>query len=258
MNGPNLSKRKVKILFSNKQGWIRSIQKGFQSTTHEITFQEFSSEKIKDYDLVVPLTIRDARFLNEIRDLIADNPIPIPSNDNILLCNDKYLFNQELTRSGFSELIPEMGDRLSYPYILKKKIDEWGQNSHIISDEKHEQIFADILASPGYFTQEIIAGPNEYATHILFKDKEILCSLNIKYAFEKNIPIKGKDKPIYKINCHCPYINIFSSVLRSIGFEGLCCINYKVRDNRPWILEINPRCGASLCPYLFSFVECAI
>jgi len=206
----------------------------------------------------VPLTISDSIYLDEVRELIVDNVIPIPSKDSILLCDDKYQFNQKLIKNGFGEFIPTMDSELTYPYILKKKIDEWGQNCHIVSDAEQELNLSEIINSPNYFTQEIIRGKREYATHILFKDQKIVRSLNIKYSFDKEVSIKGKDTHNYTTICHCPYIDIFSDILKSICFEGLCCVNYKVSDNRPQIIEINPRCGGSLTPYLFSFVESAI
>jgi ATP-grasp domain len=253
-----LSKRKIKILFSNKEEWKSDILRGFESTNHEIVFDDFSSSNLKDYDLIVPLTIPDLIYLNEVRELIVDNAIPIPSKSSILLCDDKYLFNKELIDKGFGEFIPKMGGELKYPYILKKKIDNWGQNSHIVFDKLQEQSFANIINSPNYFTQDFILGKCEYATHILFKEQKVVRSLNIKYSFDKESPIKGKDRQRYQTICQCPYIDIFSNILKSIHFEGICCVNYKVSDNRLWIIEINPRCGGSLCPYLFSFVESAI
>jgi predicted ATP-grasp superfamily ATP-dependent carboligase len=53
----------------------------------------------------------------------------------------------------------------------------------------------------------------------------------------------------------CSYIDIFSDLLNAIGFEGLCCIDYKVKNGIPYIFEINPRFGGSLSFYFFSFLR---
>lgn len=249
------SKRKTKILFSSKQDWEGSIKKGFQFAPFEIKFGDLPAEQIRNFDLVMPLTIPDLKYLNGKRDLIKNNPIPIPSIEAILLCDDKYSLNQWLVGNGYERFVPKMGGKQTFPYILKKKIDEWGANTHIVLNVQQEQKLAGILGHPDYFTQALIAGPTEYATHIFIKDQKIVCSINIKYAFETDEPIKGKDKVIFEEICGCPYLDLFSSILVSIGFEGVCCFNYKVYDNRPFIIEINPRVGGSLCPYLFSFVR---
>ncbi len=247
--------KKMKIQFSIQQGWKNDIEKGFQFTRHEIVFEEFSACSIKNYDLVVPLTIPDLKILNKIRHLIIGNPIPIPNIESILICDNKYLFYQTLIKNGFEKAIPKMEGTIEFPYILKKIIDEWGVNCHVIYDTKDEQSFSEIITHQDYITQELVIGSSEYATHILFKDQKIINSLNIKYVFETETPIKGKDKALYKKICHCQYLDLFSSILKSINFDGLCCINYKIHNNRPIILEINPRFGGSLSQYFFSFLN---
>lgn len=210
---------------------------------------------IKNYDLIVPLTLPDLKYLNEVRNLIFDNPIAIPSMESILLCEDKYLLNKSLAANGFGQFLPKEGSALPYPYILKKRIDMWGKNSHLIYDKQQEQVFSDISTHPEYFSQNFIKGSYEYATHILFKNQRIVHSMNIEYKFNTETPIKGKDKSIYTMICHCPYLDVFAAMLTSIGFNGLCCINYKVCDNHLFLLEINPRFGGSLSRHFFSFIR---
>jgi hypothetical protein len=250
-----LSQRKLKILFSIKQGWQQSISKGFRFTPHKITFGELSPGSIQGHDLIVPLTIRDLMYLNSERQLIADNPIPIPSLKSILLCDDKCALNQALIENGFADYIPVMGTALEYPYILKMRVGEWGENSQIVGDKQQERAISAIRFDPAYFTQNFIPGPCQYSAHILFKNQRIACALSIKHVFETETPIQGLDRASYSRVCGCPYLDLFSSILVSLGFEGLCCIDYKVYRNRPYILEINPRFGGSLGRFFFSFLR---
>ena len=111
------------------------------------------------------------------------------------------------------------------------------------------------LNGPEFFRQEIVPGRHEFATHILFAKGKIVKSLNIMYEFESSSPIKGQDRPLYQVIHGCPYLDLFARILKSIGFQGLCCVNYKVAGGRPHILEINPRFGGSLAPYFFSFIR---
>jgi carbamoylphosphate synthase large subunit len=202
----------------------------------------------------VPLNIQDLKYLNSVRSWVIDNPIPIPNLESILLCDDKYLFNQKLIEKGFGYLIPKINGKQTYPYILKKGIDSWGKESHLIYNAQIEQTFSDKLADPKYFSQQFIIGSQEYATHIIFKDSKIVCSLTFEYNFKIETPIKGKDESIDKRICLCPYLEEFASVLTLIDFNGLCCINYKVYENRLFIMEINPRFGGSLCSYFSFFI----
>jgi ATP-grasp domain-containing protein len=250
------SERKKKILFSREQDLEKHIKDGFYDSPHEIAFEDFPPPRnFKNYDLIVPLTLPDLKYLNEVRELIIDNPIAIPSMECILLCDDKYLLNRSLAANGFGHFLPKEGGMLTYPYILKKRIDLSGKNSHLISDKQQEQVFSDLSTHPEYFSQDFIKGSYEYATHILFKNQRIVHSMNIEYKFNTETPIKGKDKSIYTMICHCPYLDVFAAMLTSIGFNGLCCINYKVCDNHLFLLEINPRFGGSLGRYFFSFIR---
>ena len=248
-------KRNLKILFSEKKDFEEGIKNGFLHTQHELQFGSLRNTDIQKYDLIVPLTIEDSLYLNKIRHLINNNPIPIPSKESILLCDNKYLFSKKLIEGGFKNFIPIINDRLEYPYIFKKKTDEWGRSTHVIKDIEDEKKHEDILKSSKYFKQQLILGHREYATHIIIKNRKIIKTLNIEYLFESEMPIKGKDIPIYKKTSHCPYIEIFKSILIYINYEGLCCFNYKVINGRPLIMEINPRFGGSLTPFFFSFVR---
>lgn len=249
------SNRKLKILFSRFAVWIPSIQHSFRHTQCEISFATFNPAAIKSNDLIVPLTLDDLNYLNDMPDLIKNNPIPIPTKEIIQLCDDKFKFNQLLTAKGFGEFIPTMNGKQSFPYILKKRHDAYGQNSYIINNREDEQLYRELLNNPEYFTQDLVLGQHEYATHIIFKNNKIISSLNVEYKFNKTTPIKGKDQHIYKKFCKCPHLELFEKILNDIGYNGLCCINYKIRDNKPLIIEINPRFGGSLCDSFFYFLS---
>jgi predicted ATP-grasp superfamily ATP-dependent carboligase len=247
--------KKRKILFSIKPVWEKSIRSGFMFTRHKIEFNEFTPENIKNSDLVVPLTISDLELLNKDRSMVKDNAIPIPQLEAIWVCDDKFRFYMALKENGFEETLPKVGTNLPYPYILKGKWGEYGTNCYIITDAEKEKQYIDLINNKDFFCQEIVQGKKEYATHILFKDNKIQASLNVKYTWPGNVAIKGKDKFISRTIVKCPYLELFTAMLKSINFEGICCVNYKVSGDKPFIFEINPRFGGSLGPYFSSFIR---
>ena len=125
----------------------------------------------------------------------------------------------------------------------------------MIRDREDEKRLAVQLNDLSFYRQEIIRGRREFATHILFSNGRIVKSLDIMYEFQTETPIKGKDWRSYRVIHRCPYLDLFTRVLASIGYEGLCCVNYKVARGQAYILEINPRLGSSLAPYFFSFIR---
>lgn len=248
--------KKLNILFSNKLDWKDSIRSGLSFTDHEVYFDNFIDQDFSKFDLIVPLTIDDILYLNTQQNKILNNAIPIPNKESVLLCDDKDAFNTFLISNGFSDYIPTTGVKLKFPYILKKKVDVWGANSFIIDNKNKELEFEDKINNIGeYFTQELILGKTEYATHILCKKNRIVYSLNVKYTFANDMPIKGKDKPLFMTIISSHYLDLFSTILELINFEGLCCFNYKIVNGKPLIFEINPRFGGSLCPFFFTFLD---
>jgi len=248
-------KPKLNILFSVKPAWEPNIRIGFRPTRHHLLFDAFTDENIEKSDLAVPLTMKDLKYLSVHHKLAGRNLIPIPDLAAIEICDDKYLFYQTLKEKGFDRYLPRVGTQLPYPYILKKRIAEDGDNCYIIFNAADEKAHAAQLSDPEYFSQEIVAGHHEYATHILLKDGKIQSCINIKYTFAEELPIKGQNTYIAREISGCPYLGLFTQMLNATGFEGLCCVNYKVRDNQPFVFEINPRFGGSLSPFFFSFVR---
>jgi len=252
----NLSgNKKIKILFSDALCQKKNLQKGLLLTNIETNFKEFTAENIKKADLVVPLTISDLKCLNEMRDLVISNKIPIPSLDAINICDDKYLFYQTLIKNGFEQFLPKIDNNLYYPYILKKKTGEKGDDNYVISDGGTETKYKHLIENPDYFCQEMVLGENEFATHILFQNNKMIASLNIEYIFKNKTPIKGQDKLLARKIVNFTYEDIFSEILSSIGFEGICCVNYKVKNGKPLLIEVNPRFGASLSLYFIAFLR---
>ena len=246
----------LRILFSKKDDWEIPIRYGFRYTGHQLSFEVFSLEQVNNHDIVVPLSVKDIEMLNGIRTVIANNSIPIPTLDSVSLCDDKEKFNKTLLENNFGAYLPKQVNESKYPYVLKKKKDEWGVNTHIILNAQEEIKFSEKLSNPEYFTQQLIPGRKEYATHLLYSKGRPVNALTIEYQFEAELYVKGKDlQTSLKAVALNQYLNIFSAILDLIEFEGLCCFNYKLVDSKPILFEINPRFGGSLCPYFYSFMR---
>ena len=246
----------MRILFSGHPEWIDDIKSGFRRLPHQIEFGSITEDSFQRYDIVVPLSLN---ALEEARrhSPLQKNALPLPTAESVHLCNDKYEFNRALMKAGFGQYIPKMaqGLALTPPYILKKRIGVWGKDCYIIHNHDDEEAQLDRITDPNYFCQELIPGSSEFATHILFVDGRIVKALNIKYVFASDTPIKGQNAEHLRFVHRCPYLDLFAQVLRTIQFEGLCCVNYKIAKGRPFLLEINPRFGGSLAPYFFSFIR---
>lgn len=245
----------ITILFSANEGFEKNIRRGFKLLHYKIEFNDFTPENMEKNSLLIPLNMSDMRAVNKFPHLIRDKLIPIPSLEAIDICDDKYLFNKTLVDKGFKEMLPKIGNDLPIPFFLKKRTGWGGNYCHLISDAEEKEEYKDLINNPDYFCQEMVKGRNEYATHILFKDHKIVTSLTIKYIFFNESSINGKDKFVSTSLFKCTYLDTFSAILEAIGFEGLCCFDYKVVEGKPYVFEINPRLGGSLSVYFFTFLR---
>ncbi len=245
----------LRILFPPGHDWEERIRAGFASTAHEIAFADLTLDNIRQYDLIVPLTISGLYLLNGFGEAMRNNPIPIPSPESVTLCDDKLLLNRALIASGFGRNIPRLGPGQRYPYMLKKRVDTWGKNSHIITGPEDEAALAEKLSDPDYFCQECVLGRNEYSTHIVCQNGRIVRSLTLKLRFDRDTFIRGPDTDSARAACDCRFLGLFEQILGAIGLDGLCCFNYKISKCEALIFEINPRFGASLAPLFAEFIE---
>ena len=93
--------------------------------------------------------------------------------------------------------------------MLKKRTGAWGEDCRIIRDRDEEKTADEKVNDSAFFCQEIITGPFEFATHILFANGRIVRSLNIMYEFESQTPIKGQDPVLYEVIHRRAYLDLF-------------------------------------------------
>ncbi len=232
------------------------LRRAFGIGGDRLSFVEPTAENLREHDLVVPLTLKDLGHLRSFGPQLARNPLPLPDPGCVELCNDKLGFNRALVAAGFGECVPEIADALPFPYVLKKRIDAWGDNTHVVAGIEDEHRLGALLRDPNYFRQAFVPGKREYAAHLLVLDGRIAASLTVEYGFEQPLHKKCREQPPhYRRLRRSTHLPLFRDMLRTIGYQGLCCVNYKLQDGRVRILEVNPRFGASLAPWFFVMVR---
>jgi predicted ATP-grasp superfamily ATP-dependent carboligase len=236
--------------------WEPQIRRGFQGTKHYLGFGRLTQQIAKNSDLVVPLDMLGVLDAHRHRSHLSKQVIPIPEKSVALLCDDKLKLNKRLIELGYEQYIPEMGPRLSLPFVLKKRISASSMHTHPIIIEQERSDFHHEILSPEFYCQLMIPDKNEFASHVLMKNKKLIFDLTVKYVFERDYSVKGKDSS-KTIIVQSRHNRIFEKLLNDISFSGLCCINYKELDGKPIIIEINPRCGGSLSGYFPSALAAA-
>ena len=240
---------RLKILFSKKYEWEKSISEKLKE--YEILFRDFDEVNLDEYDITIPLSLDAQRFYNDSTYKLLYKII-VPSNHCINLCHDKLLFNQFLIEKGYEDFVPKKNGISQYPFILKPRIGAWGKDISIIRNMHDEIKNAHKIQSSEYFKQEYINGDEEYTTHIIIKDSKIVFMATLRFNF--NIPqyIKGKETQPTKMQevDHSQFRKLFSDILVSMSYQGICCFNYKVIDGQLLIFEINPRYGGTMTYFI--------
>lgn len=236
---------KQTVLFSKKADWHNGILHHLDDK-YAPFFYEFDEVDPDRFDLVLPLTLKAEQQLNQRPDLKIHAKGVVPSNEVIALCHDKLAFNLFLCDHGCGKYVPEIGEKLAYPYIVKKRIGMWGVGIAVIRNEADERAHRKAIASDTCFKQVYIEGKEEYSAHAIVKHGRVVLFKVMKFTFEERFFVKGKKgKHMHAEEVdHSRYRDDFEKVLLTLGYRGLCASNYKVVDGQVRIFEVNPRYGA--------------
>ncbi len=247
----------LRILFGCHLGWEPTLRKAFAETAHTVSFKKISECNPAEYDLVFPLTLPEVIALQQKLPDRRAYPLPLPNRKVMECCNDKQLFYEFMHASGFGAYIPFTGKPEGFPYYLKKKVSHGGRDSELITDAAAESAHLDKLFSDDYLAQAAVPGNKEFATHILFRSGAIVAAFTICHHHRTPLYIRGHQKAssAYSDLCKNQHLRLFGDILCCLGFEGICCFDYKVVNGSPVIFEINPRIGGSAMEYVLFFIN---
>lgn len=196
--------------------------------------------------VVIPLSAHDAtRIPKGFRTLI-------PPVETIEILNNKKLFQDFMVQRGFRQFVPKLIDPTlsshSFPFIVKREDLFGGIGVFLIWDQERFDwaLNNPLVRGHRYLFQEYIEGEVEYVSHVICKAGEILWNVTLEGPVPEEVKINMGPfaKKVVPTNLVC--FEIFLAILRELKYSGPACINFKLRDGKPLIFEINPRFGGSL------------
>lgn len=247
-------RRPKRILFTPWPPAEEPLRRSFAGTRHHLEFGPAPTGG-GDYDLVVPLTVEALVAAAQDGVLCRRNPLRIPEPRVVELCHDKAALNARLRELGFASHVPAPTRLGEFPYILKLRRDDGGKNSFRIDGPADEIEHRAKLDSPDYFAQQLVLGKMEFTTHLLHARGGTRRALTISFRMPTDRGVRGRDPVALHRRVRTHDTRLFAAILDAIGFEGLCCVNYKLVDGRPQLLEINPRAGLTLLPFFATFMR---
>lgn len=210
--------------------------------------------KTENAYIIFPLSIEDVLYLSDHknRQILYQNQIRflLSDHDIISILNNKSNFVDYMINHGYIDYIPKKYDCIQFPCILKRNISFYGVDSMIVKKQSDlKKYMTPQYIKDNYLIQEPIYGIYEYATHILAKDGIIILHCTYRFTQNNNLYIRGtahKDHQKEKIDHDQNIYNVFSNIIYTLNYTGICCIDYKIENNSVRIFEINPRIGMSL------------
>jgi hypothetical protein len=251
------SPRTLNILFSPHDVWEQPARRSFAGLPHKLTFAPIDRTELSRFDLIVPLSLADARFLRSQPDHIRAHTVPLPDETCTALCHDKPRLNETLVAAGFGAHVPPMGADLAPPFVCKPTHGENSDDCIMVPDYAAILRLGDTLDRPGLFRQAAVRGEVEHATHFLMKDGRLERELTVSYHHDASLFVKGAAAQplVARTIGDCPDAQTLAAMLRAIGYSGIGCANFKMAGGRLQLLEINPRLGGSLMEYFATFLR---
>ncbi|GFO56825.1 hypothetical protein GMSM_38320 [Geomonas sp. Red276] len=240
------------VLFSRHDDWEWAIRKKLQKSEYTPFFYDLHEIPLSLFNLIVPLTVAAEHRINDRHPALNGKRTLVPADPAITLCDDKERFASHLISHGFGNYVPKTNQKMDYPFIIKKKVGEWGLDMAVIHDAESGLQYRDWFTSGDFFTQEYIEGSDEYTTHIIMADGKIRFFKTLKFTFQERYFIKGNNfRPLAGMPVdHSRFLDLFERILNSVGYQGICCFNYKLANDTVKIFEVNPRYGGSLTTFL--------
>ena len=238
-----------KIAFSRFLDWEDAITGAIDANRFDAGFIELHalmSDAFDAFDAIVPLPLEDYPALDQRPDLNGRR-FWRPSLEAVALCHDKLALNRTLIAAGFGAHIPALREPgPPWPYIWKSRRNHFGLRTAVIPNAEVEAVA--LAGEPGGFAQTLVLGETEYAAHILFVRGQVRYAGVCRYTLRSAQGVNGHwHAPASRtFRDGCEQLELFTAMLRAVGYEGLACFDYKLQDGRPMVFEINPRFGGSL------------
>jgi predicted ATP-grasp superfamily ATP-dependent carboligase len=231
------------LLFGYHPDWMLLIANRLDRDRYQPSFAPLDAVDLARFDAVLPLRIDHYREL-ETQAVWAGRKFVIPSPETVALCDDKLLFARWLEQRGFGAMLPQIYEGTApYPHVRKPRRGEYGLGCRVVTTPGEED-----AADEAWFTQAAVPGKVEYALHLLRVHGRTCYMQAVRYEMAGPLDVRSAANPPMKAALvdGAGAATLFEPVLAALDYAGTCCLNFKLIDRSPLLLEINPRFGGSL------------
>ena len=172
----------------------------------------------------------------------------LPDKDMINIFSDKHIFSKYIDIMNLSPYAPKTYDKTNvvFPCVFKPINMNASHGVKIINDleEYNQLINKSEWKGTKHILQSVVNSKDEYVTHCLCKNGEILWHCTYLYTMPTESTIRKPSTTLVKYDIDIKHLYQMKMFLKL--YTGMCNVNYKIIDNDVVVLEINPRFGGSL------------
>jgi hypothetical protein len=167
---------------------------------------------------------------------------------------DKAAFAAFAKKIGLDGYCPTSYGRVmdaTFPCVLKR-VDLSSSNGVVLvkSYEHLQSLFADDeWNGKKFILQSFAPGAQEYVTHCVCRDGDILWHCSYEYGMSSPDDIRSAEtiKAVRPYKLSDRHLDVIGKFLKPLSYDGPCNVDYKISDEGELVvLEINPRLGGSL------------
>ena len=206
-------------------------------------------------DVIFPGHDIELKTLSKVVDLFHNNDIEILVSDSrvIDICDDKLKTAQFLESAGFDYPQTQTFHDFKWegrPVVLKPQFEgARSKDTYVAQDFEEFKRFSSFVNPQNCVVQEYIGG-DEYTCGSIFMNDTLLGVISMK-RFLRN----GDTYKAFSIKSE-PINEFVGQVVTELKPFGACNVQLRIRDGKPYVFEINPRCsGTTAARALVGFNE---
>lgn len=195
-------------------------------------------------DAIFPGHDIELKVLSKYADLFRSNGIEILVSDQrvIDVCDDKLKTAQFLKSTGFD--FPQTQTFYDFkwegkPVVLKPQFEgARSKDTYVANDLEEFERFSQLVNPENCIVQEYIEG-DEYTCGSVFMNNTLLGVISMKRFLRNGDTYKA-------FSVKSDLINEFvGQVVTELKPYGACNVQLRIRDGKPYVFEINPRCSGT-------------
>lgn len=197
---------------------------------------------------------------------LKENIVCLNTNKTLKLLNDKI--TTRLWMSNYMPVLPYIllpGKDCYFiniknyffnytQFVIQDTNSSGGLGTFLMNNENYEDVFSQLEKEKIYLVSYYVTPSFSTNVHILVADEDIIVfpgSVQIIEKYKNNLIYSGADFVNYKYikkeykDVIYSYAKQIGSLLKGIGYKGICGIDFLVNNDNIYFVEINPRFQAS-------------